>query len=129
MQDRVSIIEVGPRDGLQNEAVFIPTSLKVKFVNALLAAGLSTVEVTSFVSSKWVPQMADHEELIQSLDLSVEANLSVLTPNQHGYLRARALGISHMAFITAASTIFCENLRKQGIFREKICDHINFTVA
>ena len=108
MQDMVSIIEVGPRDGLQNEAVFVPTSLKINFVNALLAAGLSSVEVTSFVPAKWVPQMADHEELIQSLDLSVDANLSVLIPNRYGYSRALELGVSHMAFMTAASATFCE---------------------
>ncbi len=108
MQEIISIVEVGPRDGLQNEKVFVPTPLKIDFINALLAAGLSAVEVTSFVPAKWVPQMADHEQLIQSLDLTGAANLSVLIPNQHGYQRARELAVSNMAFFTAASTLFCQ---------------------
>ncbi len=98
------IIEVGPRDGLQNEALPVPTELKRQFIADLAVAGLKEIEVTSFVSPKWVPQLADAAEVLADLPDGVLA--SVLVPNQKGLERALALGVRRIALFTAASDGF-----------------------
>jgi hydroxymethylglutaryl-CoA lyase len=81
---RVQITDVGPRDGLQNEAVPVPAAVKIELVHRLQAAGLKHIEVTSFVSPKWVPQMADNAEVMQGLQRRADVTYSVLTPNLKG---------------------------------------------
>ncbi len=103
---RVTIVEVGPRDGLQNEATPIPTELKVQFVEALAAAGLPIVETTSFVHPKVVPQLADAAEVLRSLQRRPGTRYPVLVPNQKGLERALAAGAEEIAVFTAASEAF-----------------------
>ncbi len=102
---RVRIYEVGARDGLQNEKETVPTEVKAEFVRRLAAAGLSTVEATSFVHPKWVPQLADAEQLFPMVrDLPVE--LPVLVPNERGLDRALALGARTVALFASATESF-----------------------
>ncbi|MFE0738462.1 hydroxymethylglutaryl-CoA lyase [Streptomyces sp. NPDC058855] len=104
---RVRIHEVGPRDGLQNEKTAVPTAVKAEFIRRLAAAGLSTVEATSFVHPKWVPQLADAEELFpQVRDLPVR--LPVLVPNERGLDRALALGAREVAVFASATESFAK---------------------
>lgn len=100
------IVEVGPRDGLQNEAIPIPTEAKLSFVADLVEAGLTEIEATSFVSPKWVPQLADASELF--CGLSQPAHFSALVPNLKGLERAIAGGVKRIALFTAASDAFTE---------------------
>jgi len=102
----VRIIEVGPRDGLQNEATFIPTQLKLGLIEALAAAGLVEIEATSFVSPKWVPQLADAAELWPQLRSGPE--YWALVPNLRGLERALEVGVSRIALFTAASEAFTQ---------------------
>lgn len=104
---RVRIHEVGPRDGLQNEKTVVPTATKAEFVRRLAAAGLSTVEATSFVHPKWVPQLADAEELFPLLK-DVSARLPVLVPNERGLDRAMALGAREIAVFASATESFAK---------------------
>ncbi|MGW4853979.1 hydroxymethylglutaryl-CoA lyase [Streptomyces sp. NPDC004288] len=104
---RVRIHEVGARDGLQNEKTAVPTGVKAEFVRRLAAAGLSTIEATSFVHPKWVPQLADAEELFpQVRDLPVR--LPVLVPNERGLDRALALGAREVAVFASATESFAK---------------------
>ncbi|MFE5631207.1 hydroxymethylglutaryl-CoA lyase [Streptomyces sp. NPDC056543] len=107
LPDRVRIHEVGPRDGLQNEKTVVPTATKAEFVRRLAAAGLSTVEATSFVHPKWVPQLADAEELFPLLQ-GVPARLPVLVPNERGLDRAMALGAREIAVFASATESFAK---------------------
>ncbi len=100
----VRIVEVGPRDGLQNEAKPVPTEVKLAFIKALAAAGLHDIEATSFVSPKWVPQLGDAEELWPQLPAG--PNYSALVPNLKGLERAIACGVQRIALFTAASETF-----------------------
>ncbi|MEU6878600.1 hydroxymethylglutaryl-CoA lyase [Streptomyces sp. NPDC046712] len=104
---RVRIHEVGPRDGLQNEKTVVPTAVKAEFVRRLAGAGLSTVEATSFVHPKWVPQLADAEELFPLLK-GVPARLPVLVPNERGLDRAMALGARQIAVFASATESFAK---------------------
>ncbi|MGQ0801501.1 MAG: hydroxymethylglutaryl-CoA lyase [Pseudomarimonas sp.] len=106
MSDAVRIVEVGPRDGLQNEAGFVATATKLELIERLVAAGHSTVEVASFVSPKWVPQMADAAEVVAGLNRRPGVGYPVLVPNLAGYERARAAGVSEIAIFGAASEAF-----------------------
>ncbi|WP_329316370.1 MULTISPECIES: hydroxymethylglutaryl-CoA lyase [unclassified Streptomyces] len=109
---RVRIHEVGARDGLQNEKTTVPTEVKAEFVHRLAAAGLTTVEATSFVHPKWVPQLADAEQLFPLLG-DVEADLPVLVPNERGLDRALALGATRIAvFGSATETFASRNLNR-----------------
>ncbi|MFD9303139.1 hydroxymethylglutaryl-CoA lyase [Streptomyces sp. NPDC060048] len=109
---RVRIHEVGARDGLQNEKTAVPTPVKAEFVHRLAAAGLTTIEATSFVHPKWVPQLADAEELFPLL-ADVEAALPVLVPNERGLDRALALGATRIAvFGSATETFASRNLNR-----------------
>ncbi|MER8231903.1 hydroxymethylglutaryl-CoA lyase [Streptomyces sp. NPDC094049] len=104
---RVRIHEVGARDGLQNEGTAVPTEVKAEFVRRLAAAGLDTVEATSFVHPKWVPQLADAEELFPLVrDLPVR--LPVLVPNERGLDRALALGAREVAVFASATESFAK---------------------
>ncbi len=102
---KVKLVEVGPRDGLQNEAKPVPTEVKIELIHRLQDAGLSVIQATAFVSPKWVPQMADSEEVFKALPKD-RALLPTLTPNKQGYERARAAGVTAIAIFTAASDSF-----------------------
>jgi hydroxymethylglutaryl-CoA lyase len=104
--ERVRIIEVGPRDGLQNETRAISTTLKLELIDRLGAAGLRDIEATSFVSPKWVPQMADHTELMRDLKRRPGVSYPVLTPNLQGFEAALAAGATEVAVFAAASEGF-----------------------
>lgn len=115
LPSRVRIHEVGPRDGLQNEKAVVPTEVKAEFVRRLAAAGLTTVEATSFVRPEWVPQLADAEQLFPLLDDVRESgtDLPVLVPNARGLDRALALGARHVAvFASATETFARRNLNR-----------------
>ncbi|XP_069462246.1 3-hydroxymethyl-3-methylglutaryl-CoA lyase, cytoplasmic isoform X2 [Ambystoma mexicanum] len=102
----VKIVEVGPRDGLQNEKVIVPTEIKIEFINRLSETGLSAIEVTSFVSSKWVPQMADHSEVLKGIKKHAGVRYPVLTPNIQGFHAAIAAGATEVSVFGAASESF-----------------------
>jgi hydroxymethylglutaryl-CoA lyase len=102
----VRIVEVGPRDGLQNEATTVPTQQKAAFVHLLAAAGLKEIEVASFVHPKWVPQLADAGDLIRLLPQPQGVRYSALVPNMKGLERAMESGIRRIAVFTAASETF-----------------------
>ena len=102
----VDVVEVGPRDGLQNEKALVPIPVKIAFVEALAAAGYPEIEVTSFVSPKWVPQLADAAELLAGLKPRPGVVYSGLVPNARGMRRALAAGMSRVAIFTAASETF-----------------------
>ncbi|MFD3995986.1 hydroxymethylglutaryl-CoA lyase [Streptomyces sp. NPDC058548] len=104
---RVRIHEVGARDGLQNEKTAVPTDVKAEFVRRLAAAGLGTIEATSFVHPKWVPQLADAEELFP-LVRDLPARLPVLVPNERGLDRALALGAREVAVFASATESFAK---------------------
>ena len=104
--DFVRIVEVGARDGLQNEAA-VRTQDKVALINALADAGLKDIEAGAFVSPKWVPQMADSSDVINALNLP-DVNLSALTPNLRGAEAAKQVDIQEFAIFTAASEAFCQ---------------------
>src|SRR6267143_4318402 len=111
----VRIVEVGPRDGLQNEARTVPTDKKAEFVKLLAAAGLRDIEVASFVHPKWIPQLADAQELIQQLDVTPGVRYSALVPNMKGLERAIESGIRRIAVFTAASETFTKKNINMGI--------------
>ncbi|NEW76190.1 hydroxymethylglutaryl-CoA lyase [Streptomyces rhizosphaericus] len=104
---RVRIHEVGPRDGLQNEKALVPAPVKAEFIHRLAEAGLTTIEATSFVHPKWVPQLADAEELMPLID-DVDARLPVLVPNERGLDRALALGAREIAVFASATESFAK---------------------
>ena len=102
----VRIVEVGPRDGLQNEPGEVPTSVKVELIERLADAGLPAVEATAFVSPKWIPQMADHTEVLERIHRKPGVAYPVLTPNLKGFEAARAAGATEVAIFGAASEAF-----------------------
>ena len=102
----VRIVEVGPRDGLQNEKAVVPTAAKIELIDRLSATGLQTIEATSFVSPKWVPQLADAAEVYAGIIRRPGIRYPVLVPNEQGYDRARAAGADEIAVFTAASEAF-----------------------
>lgn len=104
----VRIVEVGPRDGLQNETAWVPTETKVELIRKLAQAGLTSIEATSFVSPKWVPQMRDAPLVLERLHDLVGVRLSVLTPNLQGFERAMAAGAEEVAVFAAASETFSQ---------------------
>jgi len=105
LPERVTIYEVGPRDGLQNEQAVVPVEVKAEFVTRLLAAGLPVVEATSFVHPKWVPQLADAAELMTALG-EPGRDCPVLVPNERGLDRALELGCRHVAIFGSATETF-----------------------
>jgi len=102
------IVEVGPRDGLQNERGEVPTAVKVELIERLADAGLAAVEATAFVSPKWVPQMADHTEVLERIRRKPGVSYPVLTPNLKGFEAARAAGATEVAIFGAASEAFSQ---------------------
>jgi hydroxymethylglutaryl-CoA lyase len=104
--DRVRIYEVGPRDGLQNESTAVPTPIKRRYIELLLAAGLREIEATSFVSPAAIPQLADADELLPALPRPAGVRYPVLVPNVRGLARAEAAGADAIAVFTAASDAF-----------------------
>ncbi len=104
--EQVKIVEVGPRDGLQNEPYTIPTLVKIELIERLAASGLSVVEATSFVSAPAIPQLADAEEVFSQIQRRDGVSYPVLVPNEKGYQRARAVGAEEIAVFTAASEAF-----------------------
>nr|WP_179670419.1 hydroxymethylglutaryl-CoA lyase [Nocardioides thalensis] len=115
---KVTIYEVGARDGLQNEQTAVPTDVKAEFVRRLLAAGLPIVEATSFVHPSWVPQLADAADLMAGLvdDLGDTArDLPVLVPNDRGLDRAFALGLRHVAVFASATETFANKNLNRGL--------------
>jgi hydroxymethylglutaryl-CoA lyase len=116
LPDRVTIYEVGPRDGLQNEKAVVPTAVKVDLVERLLDAGLPYVEATSLVHPRWVPQLADAEEVLAALVGRIgdrARDLPVLVPNERGLERAYDLGLRHIAvFASATDTFARRNLNR-----------------
>jgi isopropylmalate/homocitrate/citramalate synthase len=103
---RVRIVEVAPRDGLQNEPRSVPTAVKVELIERLADAGLPAVEATAFVSPKWVPQMADHSEVLKTLRRRPGVSYPVLVPNMQGFEAAAAAGAEEIAVFGAASETF-----------------------
>ncbi|WP_193613069.1 hydroxymethylglutaryl-CoA lyase [Nocardioides lijunqiniae] len=114
MPDRVTIYEVGPRDGLQNEKALVPTDVKAQFVRRLVAAGLPVVEATSFVHPKWVPQLADAAELMEQLG-DEGRDHPVLVPNERGLDRALELGMRHIAIFGSATETFAQANLNRGL--------------
>jgi hydroxymethylglutaryl-CoA lyase len=102
----VRVVEVGPRDGLQNEKGEVPTQVKLELIERLADCGLPAVEATAFVSPKWVPQMADHTEVLERIRRKPGVAYPVLTPNLKGFEEARAAGATEVAIFGAASEAF-----------------------
>jgi hydroxymethylglutaryl-CoA lyase len=115
MPERVTIYEVGPRDGLQNEPGVVPLEVKVEFVQRLVAAGLPVVEATSFVHPRWVPQLADADELAARVDLGGPVPIPVLVPNERGLDRALAAGARHIAVFASATETFARKNLNRGL--------------
>ena len=103
---RISIYEVGPRDGLQNEDAVLPVEVKAEFIRRLVACGLTTVEITSFVHPKWVPQLADAEQLVDLVYDDPKVRMPVLVPNERGLDRALDKGIRDIAIFASATETF-----------------------
>ena len=113
LPDRVSIYEVSPRDGLQNEKTPIPLEGKLQLLQALIAAGLKRIELTSFVSPRWVPQLADADELVKAAQVPAGVSVSALVPNAKGFERALAAGLKEIAvFMSASETHNRKNTNK-----------------
>jgi hydroxymethylglutaryl-CoA lyase len=111
----ITIYEVGPRDGLQNEDAIVPVETKAEFIRRLAATGLQTIEVTSFVHPKWVPQLADAEQLIDALDLGLVPRMPVLVPNERGLDRALDKGIREIAVFGSATESFARRNLNRGL--------------
>ncbi|XP_015178124.1 PREDICTED: hydroxymethylglutaryl-CoA lyase, mitochondrial [Polistes dominula] len=104
--DFVKIVEVGPRDGLQNESKIVSTNTKIQLINKLSETGLRTIETTSFVSPKWIPQMADNVELYKQIKKNPDVSYPVLVPNLKGLDNALKVGVKEIAIFGAASETF-----------------------
>lgn len=115
MKSSVRIVEVGPRDGLQNEKATIAAADKIALIDRLSATGLRSIEATSFVSPKWVPQLADAAEVYTGIHKRPGVHYPVLVPNEQGYERARAVGVDEIAVFTAASEAFNRKNINAGI--------------
>ena len=105
---QVRIVEVGPRDGLQNEPASVATSVKLELIRRLAQAGLRTIEATAFVSARWVPQMADHSEVLRGISRHTGVSYPVLVPNMKGFETALAAGAREVAVFGAASETFAQ---------------------
>ncbi|CAN1250345.1 Hydroxymethylglutaryl-CoA lyase, mitochondrial, partial [Linum perenne] len=105
----VKIVEVGPRDGLQNEKSVVPTDVKIELIRRLVSSGLPVVEATSFVSPKWVPQLADAKDVMKAVHSLEGSRLPVLTPNVKGFDAAIAAGAKEVAIFASASEAFSKS--------------------
>ncbi|MEN3265981.1 hydroxymethylglutaryl-CoA lyase [Pseudonocardia sp.] len=108
LPERVTIYEVGARDGLQNESAVVPVEVKAEFLDRLAAAGLRVLEATSFVHPRWVPQLADAADLLQRLVRADGVDYPVLVPNERGLDRALAAGVQHVAIFASATETFAK---------------------
>lgn len=108
LPSRVKLVDVGPRDGLQNEKQNVPANVKIDLVHRLQAAGLKEIEVTSFVSPKWVPQMADNAAVMAGITRQADVRYSVLTPNMKGFEAALACRPDEIVVFAAASEAFSQ---------------------
>lgn len=115
MNDFVRLVEVGPRDGLQNEKAWVATADKIELIAQLSRTGLRSIEATSFVSPKWVPQLADAAEVYAGIVPAPDVDYPVLVPNLQGYERAVAVGVREVAVFTAASETFNRTNTNAGI--------------
>jgi hydroxymethylglutaryl-CoA lyase len=115
LPDHVRIVEVGPRDGLQNEAAFVPTAAKIAFVNQLSQSGLTTIEVSAFVSPKWVPQMADAADVFAGITRRPDVRYTALVPNLQGLARAQDARADAVAVFPAASETFSKRNINQSV--------------
>jgi hydroxymethylglutaryl-CoA lyase len=106
---KIQLVEVGPRDGLQNEKLWVETKTKIALIDKLAQAGLTKIEATSFVSPKWVPQMKDAFEVLSGIERRPEVSYSVLTPNIKGFEKALEAGATEVAVFGAASEAFSQN--------------------
>jgi len=106
LPERVKVVEVGPRDGLQNEPDPVATATKVAFINRLSNTGLSCIEVSSFVSPRWIPQLADATEVYTHIEQKTDVSYPVLVPNERGMERALKAGVKVIAIFNAASEAF-----------------------
>lgn len=104
---RVKIVEVGPRDGLQNERINLATSTKISFIDQLSKTGLSVIEATSFVSPKWIPNLADHLEVFKGITQQPGVSYPVFVPNLRGFERALDAGVREVAIFSTPSETFC----------------------
>ncbi|MGH1541948.1 MAG: hydroxymethylglutaryl-CoA lyase [Arenicella sp.] len=108
LPSQVKVVEVGPRDGLQNESNILPTNTRVQFIDRLAEAGLSYIEAGSFVNPKWVPQMADSAEVFAGIKRNTNVTYAALTPNLQGYTAAIDAGANEVAVFAAASESFSQ---------------------
>ncbi|MFI9007443.1 hydroxymethylglutaryl-CoA lyase [Actinosynnema sp. NPDC053489] len=115
LPDRVTIWEVGPRDGLQNESEVVPVGTKLEFLDRLADAGGTVLEATSFVHPKWVPQLADAEELLAGLVKRPGVSYPVLVPNERGLERALRAGVEHVAIFASATETFARRNLNRGL--------------
>ena len=115
LPERVTVVEVGPRDGLQNEAASIPTEEKIAFVDRLTASGLREIEVSAFVSPKWIPQLADAEDVFARITRHPDTRYSALVPNRAGLDRAIAAGVTDVAVFAAATETFSRKNTNRSI--------------
>jgi hydroxymethylglutaryl-CoA lyase len=111
----VTVVEVGPRDGLQNEAAIVATADKIAFIDRLSAAGFTAIEIGAFVSPKWVPQMGDAADLFAGIERRAGTRYSALVPNLAGLERARAAGVTDLAIFAAASDTFSRKNINQSV--------------
>src|SRR5882724_1950230 len=116
---RVTVVEVGPRDGLQNERVTIGTADKIEFINRLSAAKLPVIEVSAFVSPKWVPQLADAAEVFAGITRRAGARYTALVPNLAGLDRALASGVTEIAVFASSTETFSRRNINQSIDEAK----------
>ena len=115
LPDRVTVYEVGPRDGLQNESSVLPAATKVEFIERLIDAGLRVVEATSFVSPHWVPQLADADDVLSAVGPRPSVSLPVLVPNERGLDRALANGATSIAVFGSATETFARRNLNRGL--------------
>ena len=115
LPDRVTIWEVGPRDGLQNEATVVPAAVKTAFIDRLVAAGHTIVEATSFVHPKWVPQLADAAEVLAGISPADGVTFPVLVPNERGLDRAVDCGVTDIAVFASATEAFARKNLNRGL--------------
>ncbi len=115
LPERVTIVEVGPRDGLQNEPETVPTEVKIGFIDRLSRTGLQVIEATSFVHPKWVPQLADGAEVLAGITRQPDVRYPVLVPNERGLERALEAGVTEVAVFAAASEAFSERNLNRSI--------------
>ena len=125
----VTIYEVGPRDGLQNEARQVPTPDKIRFIDALVGAGIKAIEITSFVSPKWIPQLADGDDVAKLAKAPPGVTFSALVPNARGLERARVAGLKEVAVFLSASETVTRSFWRPSLRDTSYTETLSFTVS